>query len=163
MAMSHCYKKLVPCPPRTRMGCIMVLLKVHLFLVLSFCFHLWFLALLWSCSQCLWTITFHQVKVNVPVVSDSLWPHGLYSPWNSPGQNTRVGSLPLLQGIFPTQGLNSSLLHCRRSLYQLSYKGSPRILKWAAYPFASVSSQPRNWTRNVLSKHMILCVQNALP
>ena len=37
-------------------------------------------------------------------VSDSLRPHGLYSPWNSPGQNTGVGSLSLLQGIFPTQG-----------------------------------------------------------
>ena len=40
------------------------------------------------------------------VVSDSLWLHGLYSPWHSPGQNTGVGSLSLLQGIFPTQGLN---------------------------------------------------------
>ena len=40
------------------------------------------------------------------VVSDSLRPHGLYSPWNSPGQNTGVGSLSLLQGIFPTQGSN---------------------------------------------------------
>ena len=40
------------------------------------------------------------------VVSDSLWPHGLYSPWSSPGQNTGVGSLSLPQGIFPTQGLN---------------------------------------------------------
>ena len=39
-------------------------------------------------------------------MSDSLWPHGLYSPWNSPGQNTGVSSLSLLQGIFPTQGLN---------------------------------------------------------
>ena len=38
------------------------------------------------------------------VVSNSLWPHGLYSPWNSPSQNTGVGSLSLLQGIFPTQG-----------------------------------------------------------
>ena len=37
------------------------------------------------------------------VVSDSLWPHGLYSPWNSPGQNTGVGNLSLLQGIFPTR------------------------------------------------------------
>ena len=43
------------------------------------------------------------------VVSDSLWPHGLQSPWNSPGQNTGVGSLPLLQGIFPTQGSNPDL------------------------------------------------------
>ena len=45
------------------------------------------------------------------VVSDSLWPHGLYSPWNSPGQNTGVGSLSLLQGIFLTQELNWGLLH----------------------------------------------------
>ena len=48
------------------------------------------------------------------VVSDSLWPHGLYSPWNSPGQNTGVGSLSLLQGTFSTQGLNPSLPHCRQ-------------------------------------------------
>ena len=59
----------------------------------------------------------------------------LYSPWNSPGQNTGVGSLFLLQGIFPTQGSNSGLLHCRQILYQLSHKGSSRILKWVAYPF----------------------------
>ena len=48
------------------------------------------------------------------VVSDSLWPHELYSLWNSPGHNTGVGSLSLLQGIFPTQGLNPGLPHCRR-------------------------------------------------
>ena len=59
------------------------------------------------------------------VESDSLRPHGLYSPWNSPGQNTGVGSLSLLQGIFSTQGSNAGLLHCRRILYQLSHKGSP--------------------------------------
>ena len=57
-------------------------------------------------------------------MSDSLWPHRLYSPWNSPGQNTGVGNLSLLQGIFPTQESNWSLLHCRRILYQLSYEGS---------------------------------------
>ena len=37
------------------------------------------------------------------VVSNSLWSHGLYSPCNSPGQNTEVGSLSFLQEIFPTQ------------------------------------------------------------
>ena len=58
------------------------------------------------------------------VVSNSLHPRGLYSPWNSPGQNTGVGSLSLLQGFFPTQGVNRGLLHCRRIFYQLSYKGS---------------------------------------
>ena len=58
-------------------------------------------------------------------LSDSLQPHGLYSPRNSLGQNIGVGSLSLLQGIFPTQALNPDLLHCRQILYQLSHKGSP--------------------------------------
>ena len=80
------------------------------------------------------------------VVSDSLRPHGLYSPWNSPGQNTGEGSLSLLQRLFPTQGLNPGLPHCRQILYQLSHKGSPRILEWVAYPFSSGSSRPRNRT-----------------
>ena len=81
------------------------------------------------------------------VVSDSLRPHRLYSPWNSPGQNTGVGSLSLLQGIFPTQGSNPGLPHWRQILSQLSYKGSPRILEWVADPFSSRSSWPRNRTR----------------
>ena len=92
------------------------------------------------------------------VMSNSLWPHGLYSPWNSPGQNTGVGSLPnlgieprspalqadslpaeppgkpkntgvgslfLLQWIFPTQEWNQGLLRCRWILYQLSYREAP--------------------------------------
>ena len=58
------------------------------------------------------------------VVSDSLRAHGLYSPWNSPGQNTGVGSHSLLQGIFSTQGSNPGLPHCRQILYQLSHQGS---------------------------------------
>ena len=80
------------------------------------------------------------------VVSNSLQPHGLYSPWNSPGQNTGVGSLSLLQGYFPTQGLNPGLLHCRQIPYQLKHKESPRILEWVAYPFSSGYSQARNRT-----------------
>ena len=64
------------------------------------------------------------------VVSDSLQPHGLQSPWNSPGQSTGVGNLSLLQRIFPTQGSNPGLLHCRCVLYHLSHKGSPRIPEW---------------------------------
>ena len=63
----------------------------------------------------------------------TLHPHGLYSPWNSPGQNTGVGSFSLLQGIFPTQGSNRGLLHCRRILYQLSHKGSPVIWLFLFY------------------------------
>ena len=80
------------------------------------------------------------------VVSNSLWPHGLYSHWNSPGQNTGVDSLFLLQGIFPTQESNPLLLNCRLILYHLSQKGSPRILEWVAYPFSRGSSWPRNQT-----------------
>ena len=55
-------------------------------------------------------------------VSDSLQPHGLHSPGNSPGLNTGVCSLSLLQGIFPTQGSNPGLLHRRRILDQLNHK-----------------------------------------
>ena len=77
-------------------------------------------------------------------MTDSLQPHGLYSTWNSPGQNTRIGSLSLLQGIFPTQGSNPGLSHWRQILYKLSHKESPRILEWVAYSFSSRSSQPRN-------------------
>ena len=56
----------------------------------------------------------------------TLRPCGLYSPWDSPGQSPGVGSLSLLQGIFPTQGLNPGLLHCRWILYRLTHQGSPR-------------------------------------
>ena len=80
------------------------------------------------------------------VLSDSLQPHGLYSPWNSPGQNAGVGSLSVFQGIFPTQGSNPGLPHCRWILYQLSHQGSPRILECVAYPFSRGSSWPRKWT-----------------
>ena len=95
------------------------------------------------------TILFHPnySSESCSVMSDSFRPHGPYSPWNSPGQNTGVGSLSLLQGIFPTQGSNLGLLPCRRILYQLSHKGSPRILEWGAYPFSKGFSRPRNGTR----------------
>ena len=60
------------------------------------------------------------------VVSDSLRPHGPYSPWNSPGQNTGVGSLSLLQGIFPIQGSNPGLLHCRQISSPSERQGKPK-------------------------------------
>ena len=58
-------------------------------------------------------------------MSDPLWPHGLYSTWNSPGHNTGVGSLFLLQVIFPTKEWNWGQLHCRQILYQPSSQGCP--------------------------------------
>ena len=61
------------------------------------------------------------------VMSDSLQPHGLSMEFSS--QNTGVGSLSLLQGIFPTQGSNPGLLYCRWILYHLSYQESPKQLQ----------------------------------
>ena len=98
-------------------------------------------------SKSLWpNLLYERESESRSVVSYSLPPHGLYRPWNSPDQNTGVGNLSLLQGIFPTQGSNPGLLHYRQILYQLSHKGSPRIQEWVAYPFSSGSSQSRNWT-----------------
>ena len=67
-------------------------------------------------------LSLSEVSESRLVVSNSLRPHGLYSPWNSPGQNIGVRGLSLLQGIFPTQGLNPGLWHCRQILYLLSHK-----------------------------------------
>ena len=68
-------------------------------------------------------------------VPNSLQPRGLYSPWNSPGQNTGVSSLFLLQGIFPIQGSNPGLPHCWRILYQLSNKVS-HLHIWSYWYFS---------------------------
>ena len=88
------------------------------------------------------------VHLKVKVMSDSLRPHGLYSAWNSPGQNTGVGGLSFLQGIFPTQGSNPGLLHWRWILYQLSYEMSPGpqqiwLLKNLQDSVTTLGSQPK--------------------
>ena len=59
------------------------------------------------------------------IMSNSSWPHGLYSPWNSPGQNTGISGCSFLHRIFPTEGLNPGSLRCRQTLHQLSHQGSP--------------------------------------
>ena len=65
-----------------------------------------------------------EVKWSRSVMSDSLRPHGqLLCPWDFPGKSTGVGCHFLLQGTFPTQGLNLGLLHCRQILYWLSCQG----------------------------------------
>ena len=84
-------------------------------------------------------IPWRRERLPIPV----FWPgefHGLYSPWNSLGQNTGVVSLSPLQGIFPTQGSNPGLLNYRRILYQLSHKGRP-ISLWC---FVNNTSFPLN-------------------
>ena len=98
----------------------------------------------------------HYVPESHSVLSDSLRPHGLYSLWNSPAQNIGVGILSLLQGIFPTQVSNPGFPHCRWIPYQLTHKGSPRILEWVAYLFSSGSSQPRNRTGSPAMKAVSL-------
>ena len=79
--------------------------------------------------QIKFSITFLK-NVSLLVMSDSLQPHGLgptrlLCSWNSPGKNNGVGCHLLPQGIFPTQGLNLGLLHCRQILYHLSHQGNP--------------------------------------
>ena len=83
-------------------------------------------------------------------IPDSLRPHGLYSPCNSLGQNTVVGNLSLLHGIFPTQESNSGLLHCRQILYQLCHKGSP----WFGIKIKLLSLVKTNWEKENLSKEL---------
>ena len=63
-----------------------------------------------------------------------------------PRKNAGVGCNVLLQGIFPTQGLNSSSPYCRQILYHLSHQASPKILEWVAYPVSRGSSRTRNRT-----------------
>ena len=77
----------------------------------------------------------------------TLWsPPGSSVHFLSPGKNSGVGCHALLQQIFPTQGSNPGLLHCKQILYHLSHQESPGILEWVAYPFSRGSSEPRNRT-----------------
>ena len=70
-----------------------------------------------------------QVKVKVKSLSRvrlfaTPWtPIRLFRPWDFPGKSTGVGCHFLLQGIFPTQGLNPGLLHCRQMILSLSHQG----------------------------------------
>ena len=84
------------------------------------CLWLWYL--LWPKSYLRFFF-----KVKFAQSCPTLQPCGQYSSWNSPGQNTGVGSLSLLQGIFPTQGSNPGLQHCRQILYQLTHRGRPKF------------------------------------
>ena len=110
-----------------------------------------------ECSECAWEECilllldgmFYIWVLNVKVKSLSC-VQLFVTPWTIQSmefsrQETGVGRYSILQGIFPTQGLNPGLPHCRWVLYQLSHQESP-ILEWLAYPFSSGSFWPRNWT-----------------
>ena len=89
------------------------------------------------------------------VVSNSLRPHGLYSPWNSPAQNTGEGSHSLLQGIFQTQGLNSGLPCCGRILYQMNHQGS-----YSAISFLNASSLPKSREKEYIILVMLVQISS---
>ena len=94
------------------------------------------------------------------VVSDSLQPHGL--PWNSPGQNSGVGSLSLLQGIFPTQGSNPGLPHCGQILHQLSHEGSPVTREAQSLRIDFLLQETKDiqdycWEINLIPPWVIIC------
>ena len=81
------------------------------------------------------------------IASDPLWPHALWPtrllrPWGFSSKNARVGCHAFIQEIFPTQGSNPGLPHCRQILYHLSHQGSPRMLEWVAYPFSRELPKP---------------------
>ena len=80
----------------------------------------------------------------------------MQSPWNSAGQNTGMSCCYLLQGIFPTQGSNPGLLHCRQILYELSHPGSPIILEWVVYSFSSGIFPTQESNRDLLHYRWIL-------
>ena len=106
-----------------------------------------------------YTQLYYRLRERLPWVKNSaqlrrtLYDHMNCSPTgssvhgDSPSKNNGVGCHALFQGIFPTQGSNPGLLHCRQIIYHLSHEGSPRTLEWVAYPFSRRSSHSRNWTR----------------
>ena len=72
----------------------------------------------------LWWWVFESLSHVRLLQTHELQPAWVLCPWDFPGNNTAVGSFSLLQGIFPTEGLNLRLLHCSQILYRLRYKGN---------------------------------------
>ena len=103
----------------------------------------------WQQQGCLPCAVFCLVTQSCPTVCDPLGcsPLGSSFHGDSLGKNTGVDCHALLQGIFPTQGWNPGLPHCRLILYRLRHQGSPWILEWVAYSFPRGSSQPNNQTK----------------
>ena len=107
-------------------------------------FYIFIIFISWAVPHGMWDLS-SLLSESHSGMSNSLGSHGLYSACYSPGQNTRVGSLSLLRGIFPTQGSNLGLPHCRQILYQLSHKGSPK------FPHQGSNPCPLHWKSRVLT------------
>ena len=95
-----------------------------------------------------------KMKYSRSVVSNSLRPYGL-CPWDFPVKSTGVGCHFLLQGIFPTQGLNPDLQHCRQTLYHLSHQEETKMND-PPFSFRSNLSKYPLWKSSVLS-HLQWC------
>ena len=127
------------------------------------------LEFLWLIQPLWYTISVWSESESRSVTSNTLWPHGLHSPWNSLGQNTGVGSLSLLQGIFPTQGLNLGFPHSRQILLPAEPEGvttkyicSARILWIHVINYlAYVSTQVNNWDPKYHIVHHRMCPDSA--
>ena len=98
----------------------------------------------------------HESEVKVAQSCPALCDPMYYTVHGILQAEYRSGSLSLLPGIFPTQGSNPGLLHCKRILYQLSHQGSPRILEWVAYPFSSGSSRTQELNQDLQHCRRIL-------
>ena len=90
-----------------------------------------------------WRLGLRELNDSCSVMSNTLRRHGLYSLWNSPGRNTGVGILSLLQGIFPTQGSNPGLLHCREDSLPAEPQGKSRNTGLGSLSLVQGISQPR--------------------
>ena len=98
-----------------------------------------------------WSYHMRNESESSSVMSDSLQPHGLYSPRNSPGQNTGVGSLSLLPQDFPNSGTESRSPALQEDSLPAEPQGKPKNTAVIPYPFSSRSS----WARN---RTMVSCI-----
>ena len=116
------------CQPLHASYCTVLLYFSRYCKIKIFLYFLCLLFMYYLCENCYKPI----MKVKVTQSCPTLWDPMDYSPWNSPGQNTGVGSCSLLQGIFPNQALNPSLKQCRWILYHLSQQESPNLWQYGA-------------------------------
>ena len=109
---------------------------------------------------------FSEWTVKVTQLCPTLWHpmDYIYSPWNSPSQNTGVGSLSLLQQIFLTQESNQSVLHCRWILNQLNYQGSSKSKESAcnAEDLGSIPGLARSAGEMIGYQPQYSCLENPM-
>ena len=97
-----------------------------------------------------------EVAQSCPTLCDSMEPNRLLCPWDFPGKGTGVSCHFFLQGIFPTQGSNPCLPHCRQTLYRLSHQGNfshssvDCIMLYHKYTYKNETGQNIPWKSSTL-------------